>query len=75
MRTAKLFRNGRSQAVRLPQAFRFEGEEVFIKKVGGMVLLIPKNDPWREWAESLHEFTEDFMATRDQPRQAGREEL
>ncbi|GAB4254434.1 type II toxin-antitoxin system antitoxin VapB [Deferrisoma sp.] len=75
MQTAKLFRNGRSQAVRLPQAFRFEGDEVFIKKVGGVVLLIPKDDPWREWAESLHEFTDDFMATREQPEQPRRDEL
>jgi antitoxin VapB len=40
METAKLFTNGRSQAVRLPKAFRFEGSEVYIKKVDGGVLLI-----------------------------------
>lgn len=43
MYTAKLFTNRRSQAVRLPKAFRFEGSEVFIKKTSEGVLLIPKD--------------------------------
>lgn len=38
METAKLFTNGRSQAVRLPKEFRFEGDEVFIKRVGDAVV-------------------------------------
>lgn len=43
--TAKLFQNGQSQAVRLPKEFRFENlKEVFIKKINGMVVLIPKSD-------------------------------
>ena len=37
MRTAKLFRNGQSQAVRLPKEFRFDGDEVWIKRVGNGV--------------------------------------
>ena len=41
MTTAKLFINGRSQAVRLPKEFRFEGDEVGIKRVGSAVLLFP----------------------------------
>jgi antitoxin VapB len=41
MKTAKIFRNGQSQAVRLPKDFRFEDDEVFIKEVGSVVLLIP----------------------------------
>ena len=40
METAKLFENGRSQAVRLPKKFRFTGEEVFVRKVGHVVMLI-----------------------------------
>jgi antitoxin VapB len=39
--TAKLFKHGRSQAVRLPKAFRFEGEEVRITQVGDRVILEP----------------------------------
>jgi antitoxin VapB len=46
MRTAKLFKNGRSQAVRLPKDFRFEGEEVYVKKIEGGVMLLSKADPW-----------------------------
>ena len=41
METARLFKNGQSQAVRLPKDFRFEGEKVFIKRVGNAVVLIP----------------------------------
>ena len=49
MNTAKVFTNGQSQAIRLPKACRFEGEEVFIKKVGKMVLLYPKDKVWEEF--------------------------
>ena len=42
MQTARLFINGNSQAVRLPKEFRFEGDEVVIKKVGNAVVLLPK---------------------------------
>ncbi len=73
MRTAKLFTNGRSQAVRLPKQFRFSGNDVFIKKIGGMVVLIPKDDPWSPLIDSLDRFTDDFMETRDQPAQDVRE--
>jgi len=45
MQTAKLFINGRSQAVRLPKNLNFSGNDVFIKKIGKMVVLIPKMTP------------------------------
>ncbi len=67
MNTAKLFKNGKSQAVRLPKEFRFEGTEVYVKKIGQAVLLIPKNAPWLSFLESLSTFTDDFMAERRQP--------
>ena len=41
MKTAKIFQNGRSQAVRLPKDFRFDGDEVFVHKVGNAVVLLP----------------------------------
>jgi antitoxin VapB len=66
MDTAKLFQTGRSQAVRLPKAFRFEGEEVFIKRVGSGVLLIPKDrNPWQSMLESLEKF--EGTIERNQP--------
>ena len=75
MQTAKIFKNGRSQAVRLPKEFRFEGDDVFIKKVGNMVILFPKDDPWAPLVNSLGQFTDDFMETREQPAPDSREEL
>ena len=75
MKTAKIFINGRSQAVRLPKEFRFSGDDVFIKKVGNMVVLFPKDDPWAPLVGSLDLFTDDFMETRDQPAQDSRENL
>jgi antitoxin VapB len=75
--TAKLFQNGQSQAVRLPKEFRFENmKEVFIKKVNGMVVLIPKTNKsvWDVMFDNLDNFSDDFMQTRTQPEQK-REEL
>lgn len=68
MKTAKIFRNGQSQAVRLPKEFRIEGKEVFIKKIGNTVVLIPKNHPWELLLESLQHFSKDFMTERNQPK-------
>jgi antitoxin VapB len=74
MNTAKLFINGRSQAVRLPKEFRFDGDEVFIKKVGNAVILIPYHAPWNTLVESLKLFSADFMAEREQPPIQDRED-
>ncbi len=75
MKTAKLFRNGQSQAVRLPKEFRFEGTEVFIKKMGNMVVLIPYQNSWQTLFDSLDEFSDDFMEDRNQPAPQIRENL
>ncbi len=75
MHIAKLFKNGQSQAVRLPKEYRFEGEDVYIKKYGNLVLLIPKNDPWAIMFEGIEEFTDDFMNDRNQPEQQVRNDL
>jgi antitoxin VapB len=75
MQTAKIFLNGRSQAVRLPKDFRFSDNDVFIKKFGKMVVLLPKDDPWSSLINSLDQFTDDFMETRDQPTQNKREKF
>ena len=61
METAKLFRNGSSQAVRLPKAFRIQGNEVKIYKDGNRVILEPIETTWDSLFESLSEFPEDFM--------------
>ena len=74
MNTAKLFINGRSQAVRLPKEFRFDGDEVFIKKVGDVVILIPYHTPWKTLEDSLQLFSADFMEDREQPAIQDRED-
>lgn len=67
MQTAKLFMNGRSQAVRLPKEFQFEGDDVYIRKHGDTVILVPKNKAWETFLSGLDTFTDDFMsAGRDQ---------
>lgn len=53
MQTAKIFPNGGSQAVRLPKNLRFKSDEVYIKDMGGIVVLIPKDDPWKPFNDSL----------------------
>ena len=74
VKTAKLFKNGDSQAVRLPKEFRFAGEEVLIKRVGNAVVLLPKAKSWDTLVQSLDKFPADFMSDREQPREAERRE-
>ncbi|MBD5471224.1 MAG: AbrB/MazE/SpoVT family DNA-binding domain-containing protein [Lachnospiraceae bacterium] len=62
MMTAKIFENGRSQAVRLPKEYRFRDEEVAINKIGDIVMLIPKENKWSGFLDSLNLFSEDFMS-------------
>jgi antitoxin VapB len=59
MKSGKLFNNGRSQAVRLPKEFRFEGTEVYVKRLGNAVVLIPIADPWANLRMSLTMFPDD----------------
>ena len=75
MKTAKLFQNGHSQAVRLPQEFRLPGKEVYIKKQGNAIILIPKDNPWDSLINSISKFPADFMNDREQPSVQEREDL
>jgi antitoxin VapB len=72
---AKLFKNGRSQAVRLPKEFRFDGEEVFIWKEDNRIVLSPKPKSWREFFEELPLASDDFMTERTDLPPQGREGL
>ena len=67
MKTARIFTNGRSQAVRLPKEYRFDTEEVFVKKFDNIIMLIPKKDPWAPLLDSLNKFSDDFMESRPIP--------
>ena len=75
MKTARLFRNGQSQAVRLPKEYRFNGDRVLIKKAGNAVILLPEKGSWLPLFESLSKFSEDFMESREQPSQQPRKRL
>jgi antitoxin VapB len=74
-RIAKLFKNGRSQAVRLPKEFRFESEEVFIWKEGNRVILSAKPKSWREFFEDVPLASDDFMNERVDMTPQAREDL
>ena len=76
MQKAKLFQNGRSQAVRLPKEFQFSGSDVYIQKHGEAVILIPREKAWEVFLEGLNGFSDDFMMDgRDQGVNQEREEL
>ena len=57
-KVAKVFKNGRSQAVRIPKEFRFDTDEVLIERKGEKLILTPRKPrPWKTWAE--------YFATRE----------
>ncbi|MGA7218435.1 MAG: type II toxin-antitoxin system VapB family antitoxin [Candidatus Sulfotelmatobacter sp.] len=68
-KTAKLFRNGRSQAVRLPSEYRFEGSEVFVRRdpATGDVVLSRRPESWNDFFDLLKavEVPKDFLADRN----------
>ena len=68
MKTAKVFRSGNSQAVRIPKEFHLEGEEVEIRRKGESLVLLPRKRSWAALIDSLGKFTDDFMTEgRRQP--------
>jgi len=66
MITAKVFKNGRSQAIRLPKEFRVKGSEVHLKKMPKGFLVLER-DPWEVCLEACQELSVDFMKERGQP--------
>lgn len=76
MHTAKVFKNGNSQAVRLPKEFSVTDTELLIQKVGNSIILTSKNDPWESFRNSLDMFSDDFMENgREQGPNQEREEF
>ena len=61
MMTAKVFENGRSQAVRLPKECRFNTDEVAVNRIGAIVLLMPKTNKWSSVMQAIDMFSDDFM--------------
>lgn len=71
-KTAKLFMHGRSQAVRLPKEFRFEGTEVLVSREGDRVVLEPAAPPRfdvRAWLASVHEAAGGEFLPEGRPEQ------
>lgn len=66
--TAKLFRNGSSQAVRLPKECRFDGDEVIVKRFGDMVILVPMRYSFDGLMAQLREIGPIKLGRRTQPR-------
>lgn len=66
MNKAKIFVNGRSQAVRLPKEFRLNTKEVYVNKIDDCLMLFPLKNPWTLFEKSLNKFTDDFMEQRKQ---------
>ena len=76
MEMAKIFENGRSQAVRLPKKYRFNVDEVVVQQVGEAVILVPKEALWQTFMDGLDGFTDDiFEDGRGQDLQQERESL
>ena len=75
MKVAKIFENGRSQAVRLPKEYRFNVDEVNVNKIGDVLMLVPKKSKWNSMIDSLDLFTDDFMNDRKQGENVKREDL
>ncbi len=61
---AKIFMNGRSQAVRLPKEYRFDTDEVYITKQGSSVIITEKKPTWDEFFDSESAFDDDFLKDR-----------
>lgn len=61
---AKIFMNGRSQAVRLPKEFRFDADEVYITKQGSKVIITEKKPTWDEFFDSQSVFNDEFLSDR-----------
>jgi len=72
---AKLFMHGRSQAVRLPKEFRFEGTEVFVRRVGDDVVLSSQQKPsMQALIDAVNAFEPGFVMERNQPEQPDQRE-
>ena len=75
MDVAKVFQIGRSQAVRLPKAFRFNSNEVAVKSFGRGVLLLPIENPWDIMIEAVNEFEAGFQLERADQGEQVREDF
>ena len=67
MISTKVFQNGNSQAIRIPQEMRTTEKEFYITRVGNAYIAFPVDDPWMPAKQAIGAFSEDFMEERNQP--------
>ncbi len=67
MTVTKVFQNGNSQAIRIPQELRTTAKEFYIAKVGNAYIAFPADDPWMPTRQAIGAFSDDFMEERGQP--------
>ena len=67
MTTTRVFQNGNSQALRIPQEMRTDRKEYCINKIGDIFIAYPSDDPWAPVRQVIGTFPEDFMTDRNQP--------
>ena len=61
MLTAKVFKNGGSQVIRLPKECRISSDEVMVNKIGDIDILLPKQNKWDSFMKAIEMFSDDFM--------------
>ena len=61
MKTAKVFSYDEGQAVKIPEEYRFSGDEILVNKIGDIVMLLPKESAWNGMAAAVDMFSDDFM--------------
>ena len=67
MTTTRVFQNGNSQAIRIPQEMRTDKREYCINKVGDVFIAYPADDPWAPVRQVIGSFPSDFLSDREQP--------
>lgn len=67
MATTKIFQNGNSQAIRIPQELRTDKKDYCINKIGDIYIAYPTSDPWAAVKQVIGTFSPDFMDDREQP--------
>ena len=67
MTPTRVFQNGNSQALRIPQEMRTNEKDYYITKIGGAFIAFPADDPWMPTRQAIGSFSEDFMEERKQP--------
>ena len=67
MTETRVFQNGNSQALRIPQELRTEKKEYYIQKIGDIYIAYPVDDPWAPVRQVIGTFPQDFMEDRNQP--------